>query len=833
MYQYNAQDNIHEPLTQYEFGYKDVNATEERLYQLIRQATDKSLHSRELRSKANDWPTFYHLTPLRGNVVRPFRERISQGSVLELGAGCGAVTRYMGELGGQVTALEGSRSRARVIGTRCADLPNVKVVCDLIQNFEPEEKFDIVTLIGVLEYAQVYIDAADPIACLLGHARRFLKPGGLLLVAIENQLGLKYFAGSPEDHLGRPMFGINDSYGDKTPITFGRRELVARIQKAGFGSSLVYLPFPDYKTPVSMIYPAGYDLDQAPGEWNPGTIAAGSVVHDRQRTPSPVFSQEMAWHVVSRNGLIEDMANSFIIVASDAEAPILPEHAQHLASHYGGERPFELGKETQFLSQDGKVLARTHANATPEIDWKAEPYEAGVVWFDELQRILNRPNWSTGDLIAWARPWRDALLAQAASPQDLPTEAAFAHFPHQLPGKFIDATPTNWITRPDGSHAFIDLEWEVPFALPLEFILFRGIFLTIHRVTSCLAPTTDTPSNIGLLTMEVLQGLNVHISPEDMDNFLNLFNSFQNLASGSPDNALSSLTRAIQKAQLPARQIYSGPRQASAPSPKPTPSANIPDAKKNNGLQSEAMGTTATIEQIVRDYSIISPLKPQTLKPRGDSAAPKSMIFHILDDNAAPTEILDIGFGSGKLGTLVKSNPATAHWSVDGIDGFEANCHNPELIENKLYRNIWHGLAQELPIQWLRRYKIICLLDVVEHLPPETARGLLKDLLTHMADDAFLFVSTPLWFYPQDSKQDGDLEEHLIGVPATSMMALLPRMYSISPPLIGGFVLGKRSLAFVDFFQPTTDKSFSYEQGQLIAQAIGCLHPPGTVTRLW
>ena len=32
-----------------------------------------------------------------------------------------------------------------------------------------------------------------------------LKPGGKLYVAIENKLGLKYFAGCSEDHLGRPL----------------------------------------------------------------------------------------------------------------------------------------------------------------------------------------------------------------------------------------------------------------------------------------------------------------------------------------------------------------------------------------------------------------------------------------------------------------------------------------------------------------------------------------------------------------------------------------------------------------------------------------------------
>jgi len=36
---------------------------------------------------------------------------------------------------------------------------------------------------------------------------------------------------------------------------------------------------------------------------------------------------------------------------------------------------------------------------------------------------------------------------------------------------------------------------------------------------------------------------------------------------------------------------------------------------------------------------------------------------------------------------------------------------------------------------------------------------------------------------------------------------------TVTPPLIGGFVLGKESAAYADFFQPTSNKAFSYEMG--------------------
>lgn len=235
------------------------------------------------------------------------------------------------------------------------------------------------------------------------------------------------------------------------------------------------------------------------------------------------------------------------------------------------------------------------------------------------------------------------------------------------------------------------------------------------------------------------------------------------------------------------------------------------------------------LTRIVENYSIVAPISRSESIPRGGSASPKDLIFHILQDNSIDVDVLDIGFGAGHLGNVIKNNPATAHWSVDGVDGFEPNCNNAELFDSRIYRNVWHGLAQHIPSDQFGKYKIICLLDVIEHLSAETAKWLLRTLLTFMGDESFLFVSTPLWFYPQDQIQDGDLEEHLIGVPATSMMGLIPKMYSINAPLVGGFVLGKRSLDFVEFFQPTADKGFSYERGLAVANAINCQYKPGVV----
>ncbi|MDO9366615.1 MAG: class I SAM-dependent methyltransferase [Methylotenera sp.] len=555
-YQYNSTDNFYHRPNDGEFGYKDSGDAQNRIYNIIRGAKDRGMFSSEVMNQASDWPTFYHLTPMRANILRPFAKEIAAGHTLELGAGCGAVTRFIGELGGTVVAVEGSPDRARIIGNRCAELKNVTVIADLIQNFQPEEKFDVVTLIGVLEYAQVYVNEPNPIQYLLKVAKSFLKDNGLLIIAIENQLGLKYFCGSAEDHLGRPMIGVNDSYTDKSPITFGREELTSYIEEVGFKSVDLYVPLPDYKTPVSIIYPKGFEDESRAAGWDVSPILAGSTVHDRQRPMHPTFSLECAWGVIGRNKLAQDLANSFLFAARVAP----PKQTENvLAAHYGSQRPAQFAKETQFVLDKNKLMTQTRSVANTanlsKASWDIGPYRTGRLWFDELLQIINRPNWQFADLSTWAGVWIEGLKTVTPAPKNSAI-TELHHFKTLLPAKYIDATPTNFIVSKEGKGDFFDLEWNFSTALPIDFIVFRGLFLTLHRVTSCARPASNVPVKLYDLTMAIMEQHGMINGTDDLDLFLAIFNAFQNQTQDLPPDVMNGLTAELDTAMLPIRQLF-------------------------------------------------------------------------------------------------------------------------------------------------------------------------------------------------------------------------------------------------------------------------------------
>ncbi len=274
-------------------SYSDGDSVEDELYGALQTVSDRGTLSDELPRLIHNWETEYHLSPCRPNLLRhiPFKPT---DRVLEIGSGCGAITRYLGETGAMVTAIEGSELRARCTAARCRDLPNVEVFCSSFEDIVLEPQYDYVLLIGVLEYSSLFIKASAPELRCLELARQAMNPQGTLLIAIENKLGLKYFMGMGEDHTGKAYFGLQNLYDRKTARTFGRLELSRLAGDAGFKNVLFHYPFPDYKLPRAVFTEEAF----ACPTFEPAQIirqysAPTTVPQDRQTSPKHWYGRSL------------------------------------------------------------------------------------------------------------------------------------------------------------------------------------------------------------------------------------------------------------------------------------------------------------------------------------------------------------------------------------------------------------------------------------------------------------------------------------------------------------------------------------------------------------
>ncbi|UVF18354.1 methyltransferase domain-containing protein [Microvirga terrae] len=517
-----------------DFTYSDGEEVERRIYDAIAGASDRSLFSRELFSHINDWASKYHLSPVRSNLLRPLEDAL-KGSILELGAGCGAITRYLGEIGAAVTAVEGSFARARIARERTADLTNVTVVCDRIENFTTGSKFKVVTLIGVLEYARAFAPYKGfTERDMLSHALSHLEDDGFLILAIENQLGMKYFAGAKEDHVSVPYFGVNDSYDAGSAVTFGKAELQQLLSDAGLSYQHVFIPLPDYKLPVTVLSPEG---SVPGGAFDAEAQILQSVLADPQRPMTPFFSLERALAVSYRNGLIQDHAGSFLVIASRTESGLKPITAPgKLAWHFSLDRTPAFMKRAIFTTDgdDRIVVKRSRLSNAASPDTlivnhaEDEIYICGENWWVALSRLVNHPDWSVGTLGEWAKPWVSLLAKEAGS-------SGLTINPNEtIDGALFDATPLNAVMDKGELH-FFDQEWHIKEDIEIGFILFRGLRDSIIRITSCAAPLAGTPTNVVNLILDVLAYNGVSLTESDIKRYQQLEWRVQRWVQGEPD----------------------------------------------------------------------------------------------------------------------------------------------------------------------------------------------------------------------------------------------------------------------------------------------------------
>lgn len=528
--------------TQYDFTYNDGDEIERRILSALKSCTDVSVFSKELLAHQIDWPSEYHLSADRVNLLRPFEKTINDANILELGCGCGAITRFLGESGASVTAVEGSQQRATIAAERCRDLPNVSIVLDKIEQVPFVEKFDVVTLIGVLEYSRVYVDASDPIQHVLERAYSYLKPGGVLIVAIENQLGLKYFAGAPEDHGVGVMSGINDSYQSNTAVTFGKRELERRILNAGFSHPRTHLAFPDHKLPCLIVHPEGYIN---PEKFDLSNLLAEAVFYDRQGIKDPLFSLESAWPLIHRNGLLADMANSHLFFAHKGQhEKLLPDDL--LASYYSPKRVGKNSQSLTFYRQDNDIrVSRIGLDKNNEArkETQNEKYLTGTLHSQLLNKIVQKPGWTLDRVEHWLQQWLDALH-QSVIPADPPE--GWPNYDKWLPRNYIDAIPRNLIINDKGIGKFIDQEWSLPHPLPLSLILYRGLAITLSTITSVATPADPEFSQRQKLFDALIAYSGHSFTNEDYQLFMPLIEKLSNEAQGRD----SSLIYSTQKFYL-------------------------------------------------------------------------------------------------------------------------------------------------------------------------------------------------------------------------------------------------------------------------------------------
>lgn len=500
-------------------SYRDGSET--LLYEIVSEPFFDELTTWQNKS---NWALYYHLSPLRKNILSWINFGKKPLRVLELGAGCGAITSFLCNLSdSEIVAIEGSPERAKVIQARCKGAENLTIHACSIDSFHPHCTFDIITLIGVLEYAGKYEQGQDPYTSLLKRAAGWLSDQGALIVAIENQLGCKYISGCAEDHYGTSYEGINDYPHYNGVRTFTKSRLQEKLCAAGLPVQSWYYPFPDYKLP-SLIC-----SDLAFGDSSFDYMALTDIPPEPNENVNPVFSDRTFLKLVSEVSSATCFMNSFLVVASKNESCDFYLNNSDIVAVKSNvkfrSKPFQTS--TVFTLNHGEIkVAKKRLypeSPLPECDIRLvlndqqEPYYNGTKnLFDAIiEAVLENCFEQAYEFICI---WDSILNKQIIKT----SEEIVDHFNRfisrnfikplypetlnggWLPGKFVDLTPLNILipgVNPikHEQYQIIDLEWQISCEIPLQLVFDRGMSLLtqkLHSIVSIHKISIHTPSRL-------------------------------------------------------------------------------------------------------------------------------------------------------------------------------------------------------------------------------------------------------------------------------------------------------------------------------------------------
>ncbi len=260
-----------------------------------------------------------------------------------------------------------------------------------------------------------------------------------------------------------------------------------------------------------------------------------STYYDPRLNYEPLFSERRAWATVLRNGLAEDLAPSFLILATKQSRQLLPSDV--LAYSYSTTRRRCFQKENILRRRSGQLsISRSKLyniappDGGPWQELRNERYEHGRLWANELHDRLDKPGWTFQTILDWFEPYFDFLMQHVEGRNGVPL----------LPANFLDCSPFNVVRKRDGAFVSFDLEWVSQAPVPLDFLLFRGLFYTLNETITVARPDYIQDLHILNIMLRLMASVGLKINDARLEQLFEFEDAQQKRAVG--DHATVSRT---------------------------------------------------------------------------------------------------------------------------------------------------------------------------------------------------------------------------------------------------------------------------------------------------
>lgn len=516
---YLAENSVWVLPGQEKFQYSDGAASEKYLKGVFLSANDLGSNSYELENWIKDWPSEYHLSRKRAQLLRGF-DFDKTKKVLEVGCGCGAITRFLGETFDDVVAIEGSMKRAELALLRTKGMDNVSIICAPFQKIKFKCRFDIIFCIGVFEYSGSFVNADDPYEAILQYFAQILGSNGILVLAIENQFGLKYFSSCKEDHTNIMFDGIEGySISGKKIRTFGYDELKAYIKKY-FSNIDFYFPYPDYKIP-SCVLSEKFFIEAKLGE-----LVGSFQAQDYYSGNKPLFDENLAYIELDKNNKLKYFSNSFLVVAGKQEINSIK--PQSMGVLYSQHRSEAFQTVTRFIKHSDKSIwahklpvNKLKKNVSDWLIWHPTmcKWESGLSLQGLITQRVKEKKITLEELFAPCKYWVKKLNSLARNENNEMV----------IEGKHIDCIWKNCFVYDDDC-VFIDQEWELYEKISLNIVIIRAIYYFLDDIYHMIdLQQTLKRSMTKSLIKIIAKSIDVELSENDFKAFIEFESKFQSI----------------------------------------------------------------------------------------------------------------------------------------------------------------------------------------------------------------------------------------------------------------------------------------------------------------
>lgn len=449
-------------------------------------------------------PKEHHLSSVRHNLLKwyPFD---SNASLLEIGAEFGAMTGLFCSRVRKVTALESNYNHARIIAERHASYKNLNVITGNINALNTEHKYDYITLIGELELFNKYCGGEKSHDLLLSKIQRILKASGVLILAVNNIIGLDYLYDEEETNLSTKSEPSRYNHLNFLPISFSKKYLGKLLNDSGFSFLEWYYPFPDFKLPQKIF--SDYFIPK-----NSDNVWIFNQNGTQDLRLNDFLSKRQLSKEIFKAGLFSEFANSFLIIAGKKPSTAKSRCLAFIGANTRRFNKFRIN--ASIYEENGKRFIVKNAdndNALPFLEEIDQRDKLVKIFFDGHAKVIEgsfnenkiyypflsfptlesliRDEIEEGDINFGVKFIKEYIrFVSRLSSKEIIPKKFFKKF--DIPTKQItkpvtcllrapiDFIPSNILVDRQSWH-IIDNEWTYDFPMPVGFLIYRAIYSLI------------------------------------------------------------------------------------------------------------------------------------------------------------------------------------------------------------------------------------------------------------------------------------------------------------------------------------------------------------------